>query len=55
MDMERAYKIADMLSERNPDQDFKVRISHRKGSEGPQIAIYEHGTCVGHVNRGDFK
>ena len=55
MDMERAYQMADMLKERQPHLDFRVRISHRAGSKGPHIAIYENGNCIGHVNRGDFK
>jgi hypothetical protein len=55
MDMERAYEMADQLKERQPGLDFRVRISHRAGSSGPQIAIYENGICIGHVNRGDFK
>ena len=55
MDMERAYQMADMLKERQPDLDFRVRVSHRAGSKGPHIAIYENGNCIGHVNRGDFK
>jgi|DEB0MinimDraft_6_1074348.scaffolds.fasta_scaffold09515_2 hypothetical protein len=54
-DMEQTYRIADMLKERQPNLDFRVRISHRPGSSGPHIAIYENGTCIGHVNRGDFK
>ena len=54
MSMNEAYEMADMLADRNPDLEFKVRISHRKGSKGPQIAIYRDGAFVGHVGRGDF-
>ena len=54
MSMEHAYELADELAERNPDLEFKVRISHRAGSSGPQIAIYRDGACIGHVGRGDF-
>jgi hypothetical protein len=53
--MQRAYEIADRLKADQPELDFKVRISHRRGSEGPHIAIYDRGRCIGHVNRGDFK